>query len=95
MPRPVAVLLLIAAWFVGLATLGLAWGQTGDPSTAMNLPAAGGSFVINLSDLTFPGAVFLGFWMLARALPVALRSWTPTLRVELVHREREPGEPGR
>lgn len=89
MPRPVAAVLLLLAWFAGLATLGLAWGQT-DPSTAsVALPGTGNGFMVNIGDLTFPGAVFLGFWMLARALPVALRSWTPTLRVELVHRDRD------
>jgi hypothetical protein len=45
-----------------------------------------------MSDLTFPGAVFLGAWMLARALPGALRSWKPTLRVELVHGDRKTDE---
>ena len=33
--------------------------------------------------------------MLARALPVALRSWTPTLRVELVHLDRDRGDDDR
>ena len=95
MPRLLVLPLVVVAWFLGFAFLGMAWAQTGDPSTAVALPAAGGSFVLNLSDLTFPGAVFLGFWMLARALPVALRSWTPTLRVELVHKEREPPDADR
>ncbi|MFH1467817.1 MAG: hypothetical protein ABIO70_25760 [Pseudomonadota bacterium] len=89
MPRPVAVLVLVVAWFLGFAFLGMAWGQTDPGTAAMAVPTPGGPVALNVGDLTFPGAVFLGFWMLARALPVALRSWTPTLRVELVHRERE------
>lgn len=86
MPRPLLAALLAMVLLLGLATLGVAWGQTGtDPSTVV-VPAGGGSFVVNVSDLTFPGAVFLGFWTLARTLPAALRAWTPTLRVELSHR---------
>ncbi len=45
MPRPVAAALLVVAWLLGYAFLGI-----------------------------------------ARALPAALRSWTPTLRVEMIHR---------
>lgn len=89
MPRPVLAVLLAAAWLLGLATLSLAWGQTAPDPSGVVLPAGGGSFVINVSDLTFPGAVFFGFWTLARTLPAALRSWTPTVRVELTRRDRD------
>ena len=85
--RPFSTVLFVLLLAV-LAFAGLAWGQA-EPSVPLTLPAAVGSFVVNMSDLTFPGAVFLGLWMVARALPGALRSWTPTLRVELVHSDRE------
>jgi len=85
-PRPVLAVLLGVAWLLGLAALSVAWGQTTPDPSAVVVPAGGGSFVVNVSDLTFPGAVFFGFWTLARALPAALRSWTPTIRVELSHR---------
>jgi hypothetical protein len=89
--RPFSVLLWVLV-VVALAFGGLAWGQS-EPSVPFTLPAAGGSFVVNVSDLTFPSALFLGLWMVARALPGALRSWTPTLRVELVdERAGEPAE---
>jgi len=89
--RPLPTL-FFAVVALALAFSGLAWGQT-DPSTPISLPAAGGSFVVNVADLTFPGALFLGLWMVARALPGALRSWTPTLRVELVHADPKPPVP--
>jgi hypothetical protein len=91
MPRRPFSSLLIALVLVALTFAGLAWGQA-EPSAPLTLPAGGGSFVVNMSDLTFPGAVFLGAWMLARALPGALRSWKPTLRVELVHGDRKTDE---
>jgi hypothetical protein len=85
MPRPLAPIILSAAWLVGMACLGVAWGSEPSPDTLMTMPGPAGSVALNLGDLTFPGAVLVGFWMLARALPAALRAWTPTLRVELVH----------
>jgi len=78
--------LLVVLLAVGLLSQSLAWGQ-GEPVAPIALPAGGGAFLVNVGDLTFPGAVFLSLWILARALPGALRSWTPTIRVELVHRD--------
>ena len=93
MPRRLLTVLLVALVVVGLLAQSIAWGQT-DPQAVSQLAVpGGGSFMVNVGDLTFPGAVFLGLWMLARALPDALRSWTPTIRVELVGHDREPGEP--
>jgi hypothetical protein len=92
MPRRRFSTVLFALITLVLVFSGLAWGQV-EPSTLLTLPAAGGSFVVNVADLTFPGAVFLGLWMIARALPGALRSWTPTLRVELVRADRESKPP--
>ena len=89
MPRPLIPIVLALAWLAGMACLGVAWGAEPDPASVLTMPGAGGSLALNLGDLTFPGAVLAGFWMLARALPVALRAWTPTLRVELVHIDRD------
>ena len=88
MPRPLVPIVLAFAWLLCLAFLGVAWGAEPSADTVLAMPGPGGSLALNLGDLTFPGAVLAGFWMLARALPVALRSWTPTLRVELVHVDR-------
>lgn len=87
-PRRLLAALFLALLTIGLLSQSLAWGQ-GEPSAPITLPAGGGAFLVNVGDLTFPGAVFLGLWMLARALPGALRSWTPTIRVELVRRDPE------
>jgi hypothetical protein len=92
MPRRLLAALLVALVVAGVLARGVAWAQ-GEPSAPIALPAGGGAFLVNVGDLTFPGAVFLSLWMLARALPGALRSWTPTIRVELVGRDREPAEP--
>lgn len=89
MPRALVPIVLALAWLASLAFLGVAWGAEPDPATVLTMPGSGGALSLNLGDLTFPGAVLLGFWMLARALPVALRSWTPTLRVELVQLDRD------
>ncbi len=93
MPRPLVPIVLVIAWFLCLAFLGVAWGAEPSADTVLAMPGPGGSLALNLGDLTFPGAVLAGFWMLARALPVALRSWTPTLRVELVQVDRGDDDP--
>lgn len=72
-----------AAWVVCLCTLcSVAYAQSATPDLVM--PAGPGTVALSISDLTFPGAVLVGFWMFARSLPGALQSWRPTLRVELV-----------
>jgi hypothetical protein len=93
MPRPLVPIILGLAWLFGLAFLGVAWGAEASPDAVLAIPGPAGSVALNLGDLTFPGAVLAGFWMLARALPVALRSWTPTLRVELVQVDRGDDDP--
>ena len=92
MPRALLSLLVSLALLTGTAFLGAAWAAEPASSTVMSIPGAPGGFMLNAGDLTFPVAVLLGFWMLARALPVALRAWTPTLRVELVHVHPERGD---
>ena len=52
--RPFSTVLFVLLLAV-LAFAGLAWGQA-EPSVPLTLPAAGGAFVVNMSDLTFPGA---------------------------------------
>jgi hypothetical protein len=80
--RRIPFILLILLVCVGFLSQSVAFGQA---EAVSQLPLPDGGFVVNVGDLTFPGAVFLGAWMLARALPGALRTWTPTLRIELVH----------
>ena len=91
MPRRLLSALHVVLVAVGVLAQSIAWGQT-DPQVATQVAVPGGGFMVNVGDLTFPGAVFLGLWMLARSLPGALRSWTPTIRVELVNRERDGTE---
>ena len=88
--RPVLAVVLLFAWLAGLGTLGVAWAQ--DTVVLPVSPGGGEGLIVNMGDLTFPGAVLAGFWLLAQALPKALAAWTPTIRLELVHRDERDGD---
>ena len=61
MPRPLVPIVLTIAWLLGLAFLGVAWGAEPTPDAVLAIPGPGGSVALNLGDLTFPGAVLVGF----------------------------------